>query len=86
LEGRILRDADILEQLGAVGVLRTVCKVGRDSRFADFTSVTGSLRQALADLPPKIKLPKTQELARPRIHALTVFLASVDAEAGPLLY
>ena len=56
------------------------------SRFADFTSVTGSLRQALADLPPKIKLPKTQELARPRIHALTVFLASVDAEAGPLLY
>jgi uncharacterized protein len=86
LEGTILRDADILEQLGAVGVLRTVCKVGRDTRFADFTSVTRSLRQALADLPPKIKLPETKKLARPRIDALTAFLASVDAEAGPLLY
>jgi len=86
LEGIILRDADILEQLGAVGVLRTVCKVGRDTRFADFTSVIRSLRQALADLPPKIKLPETKKLARPRIDALTAFLASVDAEAGPLLY
>jgi uncharacterized protein len=86
LEGTILRDADILEQLGAVGVLRTVCKVGRDTRFADFTSVTRSLRQALADLPSKIKLPETRELAQPRIDALTAFLASVDAEAGPLLY
>jgi uncharacterized protein len=86
LEGTILRDADILEQLGAVGVLRTVCKVGRDTRFADFTSVIRSLRQALADLPPKIKLPETKKLAQPRIDALTAFLASVDAEAGPLLY
>jgi uncharacterized protein len=86
LEGTILRDADILEQLGAVGILRTVCKVGRDTRFADFTSAAQSLRQALADLPPKIKLPETQELARPRMQALAAFLASVDAEAGPLLY
>jgi len=38
LEATILRDADILEQLGAIGVLRTVCKVGRDTRFPDFTS------------------------------------------------
>jgi uncharacterized protein len=32
-EGTALRDADILEQLGAVGILRTVSKVGRDTRF-----------------------------------------------------
>ncbi len=32
-EGTLLRDADILEQLGAIAVLRTVSKVGRDTRF-----------------------------------------------------
>src|SRR5690349_12947763 len=35
-EGVLLRDADILEQLGAVGILRTVSKVGRDTRFLTF--------------------------------------------------
>src|SRR5205809_1675442 len=30
LEGIIVRDADILEQLGTTAVLRTVCKIGRD--------------------------------------------------------
>lgn len=42
VEAAILRDADILEQLGAVGILRTVCKIGRDTRFADFTSAVRS--------------------------------------------
>src|SRR5262245_41982051 len=35
-EGVLLREADILEQLGAVGVLRAVCKIGRDTRYATF--------------------------------------------------
>ena len=29
IEGIIVRDADILEQLGAAAILRTVCKIGR---------------------------------------------------------
>ena len=36
LEGRILRDADILEQLGAIGILRVAAKIGRDTRYAVF--------------------------------------------------
>src|ERR1700733_15463301 len=32
LEGTILRDADILEQLGAIGIMRVVAKIGRDTR------------------------------------------------------
>ena len=35
-EGQLLRDADILEQLGAIAILRTVSKVGRDTRFVRF--------------------------------------------------
>jgi uncharacterized protein len=32
LEGTLLRDADILEQLGAIGAMRMIVKVGRDTR------------------------------------------------------
>jgi uncharacterized protein len=84
IEGTILRDADILEQLGAIGVLRTVCKVGRDTRFLDFTSAIKSLESALVNLPPKIRLESTRSLAEPRIAALASFLKSTLEEAGGL--
>jgi uncharacterized protein len=86
VEGKILRDADILEQLGAVGILRTVCKVGRDTRFEDFTSAVRSLEKALAELPPKLMLETAKTMAEPRVKALGDFLASLKEEAGLLLY
>jgi uncharacterized protein len=86
IEGSILRDADILEQLGAVGILRTVCKVGRDTRFEDFSSAVKALDRALADLPGRITLETTRRLAEPRVEMLREFLESVKSEAGLLLY
>lgn len=86
IEGTILRDADILEQLGAVGILRTVCKVGRDTRFQDFTSAVQSLERALAELPKKLSLEPAKALAAPRIEALRTFISSVKQEAGALLF
>jgi uncharacterized protein len=86
LEGEILRDADILEQLGAVGILRTVCKIGRDTRFADFTSAVNSLRKALAVLPKQIHLESARTMAQPRIALLESFLSELDAEVGKALY
>ena len=86
LEGEILRDADILEQLGAIAVMRTVCKIGRDTRFPDFTAAASSLRKALAHLPKEIRLPSTRALAAGRIVALETFLTQLDAEAVPALY
>lgn len=85
-EGLILRDADILEQLGAIGVLRTACKVGRDTRFPTFTQVAESLRAALLKLPPQLKLERSRTLAQPKIFALQAFLAALDREAAPALY
>jgi uncharacterized protein len=85
IESAILRDADILEQLGAIGILRTVCKVGRDTRFQTFTQAVASLEKALDTLPPMIRLPHTRTLAEPRIATLRTFLASTRAEAGDLL-
>jgi uncharacterized protein len=81
IEGVILRDADILEQLGAVAVLRTVCKIGRDTRFSTFADAVRSLRQAFEMLPPQIALPTTCVLAVPKIAALREFLVAVDAES-----
>jgi uncharacterized protein len=85
IEGTILRDADILEQLGAIGILRTVCKIGRDTRFPTFVEAISSLRRALEDLPGRIQLPRARELAQPRINALRAFLAAVDSESFGIL-
>jgi uncharacterized protein len=86
IEGEILRDSDILEQLGAIGVVRTVCKIGRDSRFPDFTSAAASLRKALETLPRQLHLDSARALAQPRIAFLQNFLDSLEAEAGAALY
>ena len=45
IEGTLLRDADLLEQLGAVGILRTVSKVGRDTRFVRFADALRMLQR-----------------------------------------
>ena len=41
----ILRDADILEQLGAIGILRAAAKIGRDTRYPTFTDAAATLRK-----------------------------------------
>jgi uncharacterized protein len=80
-EATIVRDADILEQLGAIGILRTVCKIGRDTRFQNFTAAVNSLRNALANLPPRITLKPARKLAQPKIAALARFLEAIDNES-----
>ena len=86
IEGIILRDADILEQLGAIGILRTVSKVGRDTRFPTFTAAAEHLRKALATLPTQIRLDTTRALAQPKIELLRAFLAGLADESHPALY
>ena len=86
IEAMILHDADILEQLGAVGILRAVSKVGRDTRYATFSDVVPVLRKAADTLRELLRLPSTQALAAPRVHTLEQFLAAIDNEAGSELY
>jgi uncharacterized protein len=86
IEATILRDADILEQLGAIGILRAVSKVGRDTRFLRFTDAVALLRRNAAELPGKIRLESARKLAEPRIAILKEFLRAVDAEAPHGLY
>jgi uncharacterized protein len=82
IEGSVLRDADILEQLGAVGILRTVSKVGRDTRFPRFSDALRILQKNLEQLPGKLRLESARQLAQPRVQALRAFLAAAEAEGS----
>ncbi len=79
-EGRLIRDADILEQLGAIGVLRTVSKIGRDTRFILFGDALGALRRNVEQLPGQLLLDSARRLAGHRVDFLRAFLAAAEAE------
>jgi uncharacterized protein len=83
-EGTLLRDADILEQLGAIGILRTVSKVGRDTRFVRFEDALRVLRRNVEQLPTQLQLPLARELAEQRIGVLLSFLEAAQREASGL--
>ena len=85
IEATIVRDADILEQLGAIAVMRTVAKLGSDTRFVHFADASSFLSRQLSSLPALLRLPRSRELAEPRLVALRSFLSSLDAETGDLL-
>jgi uncharacterized protein len=86
IEAILLRDADILEQLGAIGASRAVVKVGRDSRYPTFSSVIPVLENAISALPAKLRLENARVLAAPRVELLRLLLAALKDETGELLH
>jgi len=86
IEAVLLRDADILEQMGAVGLFRAVAKVGRDSRFPTFSSVLPVLRDTVEVLPQKLHLKRSRELAIPRLELMERVLFVLEEETGKLLF
>jgi uncharacterized protein len=85
-EAVVLRDADILEQLGAIGALRAFVKVGRDTRFASYSDVIPVLERALEVLPGKLRLGRSKDMAKGRARALADFLIAIRDESGQNLY
>jgi len=83
-EGLLVRDADILEQLGAVGILRTVSKVGRDTRFVRFSDALRVLRGNLEGLPAKLRLESARQRAQARLKTLRQFLDAASEETGQI--
>lgn len=84
-EAVIVRDADILEQLGAIAIMRTAAKLGSDTRFSLFADAAHYLRRQLIQLSAKLQLPRSKELAVPRLNILSEFLDALAAESGPHL-
>lgn len=86
IEGTILRDADILEQLGAIGVIRALAKIGRDTRYPTFTSVLPILENSAYRLTGLLRLDTAKKLAQSRAETLRSFLAALKNEAGDSLF
>jgi uncharacterized protein len=86
VEAVLLRDADILEQLGAVGTLRALVKVGRDTRYSTFSTVLPVLQKAVDELPGQLRTDQARDLAVPRVLILRHILDAIAAEAGELLF
>jgi uncharacterized protein len=80
MAGIIIRDADILEQLGAAGILRTVSKIGRDTRFQIFPDALRVLQKNADTLFNQLHLPAARKLAEPRLQVLQQFLEAARAE------
>jgi len=81
-EGTLLRDADILEQLGAIAILRTVCKIGRDTRFIVFEDALRVLRSNVERLPNQLLLESARRRAKPRVRILRAFLDATATESN----
>jgi uncharacterized protein len=86
IESILLRDADIFEQLGAIGALRAIVKVGRDTRYPTFSSVLPVLRNACHHLPAQLRLNHAKLMAVDRVKVLEGLIAAIEAEAGEHLF
>jgi uncharacterized protein len=86
IEGILLRDADILEQLGATGLLRAVVKVGRDTRYPTYSAILPVLNHAVNHLPAQTRLSVSRQMAESRAEVLRSFLIALEEEAGELLH
>lgn len=79
-EAQLLHDADLLEQLGAIGLLRTISKVGRDTRYPSFADLRPVWQQQRA-LPQQLLTDTGREAALARIALLEQFIRQLDEEA-----
>lgn len=86
VEGTLLRDAEILEQLGAIGLLRAAVKVGRDMRYPSFSSMLPLLSHAVNQSANQTRLTQSKPMAQSRAEMLRSFLAAIKEEAGDMLH
>lgn len=76
VEAILLRDADTLDFLGVVGILRDVSKNPRDLRKAYDT-----IRQRRSKLPALLHLEKARELAAQRVKEMDALLQQFEGES-----
>ncbi len=83
IEAILLHDADLLELLGAVGLLRTLGKVGRDTRYQTFADLLPVL-EGYSRLEPQLLSEAARRLAVPRLALLRQFLQQAREESQGL--
>ena len=83
LEAILLHDADLLELLGAVGLLQTLGKVGRNTRYQTFADLLPVL-EGYSRLDAELLSDKARQLAEPRLALLRQFLQQAREESQGL--
>lgn len=84
-EAILLHDADLLELLGAIGIMRALSKVGRDTRYTTHGSVVKVLESAL-QLPDQLLLPAAKLIAEQKVSVLQMFLTALTNETYGISY
>ena len=80
-ESFALRDADLLETIGAVGILRFTSKVGRDTRYPTFSQVLQVLQKNI-QLASLLHFEHSKQLASKKIQLVESFIAAAYEEAN----
>ena len=83
IEAILLHDADLLELLGAVGLLRTIGKVGRDTRYQTIADLLPVL-EGYSRLETQLLSEAARRLAVPRLALLRQFLQQAREESQGL--
>lgn len=78
-EAVLLHDADVLEQLGGVGIARAFAKVGRDTRYQTYGDVIPVIEKAL-QLSDYVTLNSAKKIAAEKTDLLNRFLDALKNE------
>ncbi len=84
-EAILLHDADLLELLGAIGIMRALSKVGRDTRYSTHGSAVKVLESAM-QLPTQLLLPAAKLIAEQKVDVLKIFLTALTHETHGVSY
>lgn len=78
-EAILLHDADVLEQMGAIGLVRAFAKVGRDTRYQKFGDVMPVIEKA-STLSIYLTLDSAKEIAKNKADVLNRFITAIKQE------
>ncbi len=80
-EARVARDADALEYVGAIGIIRAVVRGIHDGSFnGDLSEFPAFLRSILAKVEGTFHTEKAEDLARSRVAYMKEFLSRIEKE------
>lgn len=79
-EAVLFHDADTLDFMGAVGVMRMLSIVGLDDWTPDLPAAVGLIRRFSRELPGRLVTPAAREMGRVRQAEMEAFLAAVAGE------
>ena len=80
VEARLLRDADTLDFLGAMGIARIMSIATRHRWAPTLPEGVATVRRLVDELPPKLTTAAARRMAEPKLAAMRAWLAALEVE------